>query len=169
MPFPIHPHMLRHACGFKLANAGLAALSRAQEHPAHSQVHRDGARPFQGLLERLTLALGILVPPLPRRQARDDFRFPLNHLSVGAEAGGALCHQAFNGFQGSFEQLVRHRLDAARMLQLHLARHEHCADLQIRSRGLAPHPLENLPPMLLPIFRQIEQKALVERSARSLR
>jgi hypothetical protein len=29
MPFPIHPHMLRHACGFKLANdgqnAGLAA------------------------------------------------------------------------------------------------------------------------------------------------
>jgi len=22
MPFPIHPHMLRHACGFKLANAG---------------------------------------------------------------------------------------------------------------------------------------------------
>src|SRR5215468_5449515 len=65
MPFPIHPHMLRHACGFKLANAGLAALPRAQEHSAHSQVHRDGARPFQGLLERLTLALGILVPPLP--------------------------------------------------------------------------------------------------------
>ena len=22
MPFPIHPHMLRHACGFKLANEG---------------------------------------------------------------------------------------------------------------------------------------------------
>ncbi len=22
MPFPIHPHMLRHACGFALANAG---------------------------------------------------------------------------------------------------------------------------------------------------
>ena len=22
MPFPIHPHMLRHACGFKLANDG---------------------------------------------------------------------------------------------------------------------------------------------------
>jgi len=24
MPFPIHPHMLRHACGFALANAGRA-------------------------------------------------------------------------------------------------------------------------------------------------
>ena len=22
MPFPIHPHMLRHVCGFKLANDG---------------------------------------------------------------------------------------------------------------------------------------------------
>ena len=22
MPFPIHPHMLRHACGYKLANEG---------------------------------------------------------------------------------------------------------------------------------------------------
>ena len=22
LPFPIHPHMLRHACGFALANAG---------------------------------------------------------------------------------------------------------------------------------------------------
>ena len=22
LPFPIHPHMLRHACGFKLANEG---------------------------------------------------------------------------------------------------------------------------------------------------
>ena len=22
MPFPIHPHMLRHACGYKLANDG---------------------------------------------------------------------------------------------------------------------------------------------------
>src|SRR5262245_65366975 len=44
-----------------------------------------------------------------------------------------------------------------------------CADLQIRSRRLAPHPLEHLSPMLLPILSQIEQKALVERSARSLR
>jgi len=22
LPFPVHPHMLRHACGFVLANAG---------------------------------------------------------------------------------------------------------------------------------------------------
>jgi hypothetical protein len=64
MPFPIHPHMLRHACGFKLANrprhAGFAALPRAQEHSAHGQVHRNGTRPLQGLLEGLTrIALSI--------------------------------------------------------------------------------------------------------------
>jgi integrase len=32
-------------------HAGLAALPRAQEHPAHGQIHRNGARPVQGLLE----------------------------------------------------------------------------------------------------------------------
>jgi len=35
MPFNVHPHMLRHATGFKLANQGvdtslIAAISRAQ-------------------------------------------------------------------------------------------------------------------------------------------
>ena len=35
----------------------------------------------------------------------------------------------------------------------------------MRRRRLAPNPLEHLSPMLLPIRRQIEQKALVERSA----
>jgi integrase len=50
MPFPLHPHMLRHACGYKLANDGhdtresLAALSRPQEHPAHRAIHRAFTR-----------------------------------------------------------------------------------------------------------------------------
>jgi type 1 fimbriae regulatory protein FimB/type 1 fimbriae regulatory protein FimE len=30
MPFPIHPHMLRHACGYKLANQGVD--TRALQH-----------------------------------------------------------------------------------------------------------------------------------------
>src|SRR5262245_8614837 len=55
------------------------------------------------------------------------------------------------------------------MLQLHLPRHQHCADLQVARRALPPNPLEHLAPMLLPIFRQIEQKALVERAPRSFR
>src|SRR5260370_21603846 len=30
MPFPVHPHMLRHACGFKIANDGQD--TRALQH-----------------------------------------------------------------------------------------------------------------------------------------
>jgi type 1 fimbriae regulatory protein FimB/type 1 fimbriae regulatory protein FimE len=48
--FPVQPHMLRHACGFKLANDGhdtraLQQLPRAQEHRAHSALHRTLAGP----------------------------------------------------------------------------------------------------------------------------
>jgi hypothetical protein len=77
MPFPIHPHMLRHACGFKLANDGhdtraLQHYLGPQEHPAHGPVHRNGAGPLQEFLEGLTLG----AAASGRRQARDDFRFP---------------------------------------------------------------------------------------------
>src|SRR5262245_32222946 len=52
---------------------------------SHRQVHRNGARPVQGLLERLTLGLGHLGAAASwRRQARDDFRFPLDHLGIRA-------------------------------------------------------------------------------------
>jgi integrase len=42
MPFAVHPYMLRHACGFKLANDGhdTRALQQAQEYPAHGPLHR---------------------------------------------------------------------------------------------------------------------------------
>src|SRR5262249_4945227 len=64
-------------------HAGVTALPRAQDHPAHGQVHRNGARPVQGLLERLTLGLAHLgAAASGRRQARDDFRFPFNHLGI---------------------------------------------------------------------------------------
>ena len=43
--FPIHPHMLRHGCGYALANAGhdtraSAGLAGAQKHPAYCALHR---------------------------------------------------------------------------------------------------------------------------------
>jgi tetratricopeptide (TPR) repeat protein len=44
LPFPVHPHMLRHACGFKLANDGVrypraAALHGPSQHHAHGALH----------------------------------------------------------------------------------------------------------------------------------
>jgi integrase len=46
--FAVHPHMLRHACGYKLANDGvdtpsLRHLPRPQKHCAHRPLHRAGA------------------------------------------------------------------------------------------------------------------------------
>src|SRR5262245_29339858 len=48
-----------------------------------------------------------------RRQARDHFRFPFNHLSV--EPRFPLRHQAFDGLQGALKLLVGHGFDAAGM------------------------------------------------------
>src|SRR5215813_6693522 len=92
---------------------------------------------------------------------------PLNNLRICSRI--PLGDHLLDQLQRPFELLIGHRLDTAGMLDLHLARDQHCADFQIRSRRLAPHPLENLPPMLLPVLRQIDQKPLVERSARSFR
>ena len=65
--FPAHPHMLRHACGFALANKGhdtraLAGLLGPSKHPAHGALHRAVARPLQGLL-----------PMTPPRDSRGRF------------------------------------------------------------------------------------------------
>jgi site-specific recombinase XerD len=62
MPFPVHPHMLRHGCGYALANAGhgtrgVAGLARAQEYSAHGQIHRARAGSLQGFLAHLIRAL----------------------------------------------------------------------------------------------------------------
>ena len=43
LPFPIHPHMLRHACCFKLANDGIDTRS-LQHFMGPSQHHAHGAR-----------------------------------------------------------------------------------------------------------------------------
>src|SRR5262249_24312914 len=52
--------MLRHACGFALANAGhdtprAAELPQPQEHPAHGALHGAGVNAVQEFLARLAL------------------------------------------------------------------------------------------------------------------
>ena len=56
--FPVHPHMLRHATGYMLANDGHAcashpAIPRPQEHPAHCPLYRACFNPISRLLEGL--------------------------------------------------------------------------------------------------------------------
>src|SRR5262249_33974782 len=126
-----------------------------------------GARPVQGLLERLTLSLGHLgAAASGRRQARDDFRFPLDHLGAGGCI--ALGNQLFEDFNGALQLLVRHRFDAAGMLQLHLPRHQQGAYLHVGSRILPTHLRNGFRPMTLKVGSEREEEILVERSTCSL-
>jgi len=54
--FPVHAHMLRHACRYALANAGHdtrshSGLARPSIHPAHDALHAIERGAVQGLLE----------------------------------------------------------------------------------------------------------------------
>jgi integrase len=53
--FPVHAHMLRHACGYALANAGRhpshPRLARPPIDPAHDALHAIERGAVQGLLE----------------------------------------------------------------------------------------------------------------------
>jgi hypothetical protein len=89
--------------------------------------------------------------------------------NLGARARIPLGNKLFYDLNRPLDLLVGHRLNAAGMLEFQLFRDEHGADLQVARRALPPNPLEHLAPMLLPVLRQIEQKALVERSPRGLR
>jgi site-specific recombinase XerD len=44
LPLPVYPHMLRHACGFKLANDGHGTRA-IQEYPGHSNTSTPPATP----------------------------------------------------------------------------------------------------------------------------
>jgi type 1 fimbriae regulatory protein FimE len=56
LPFPIHPHMLRHACGYNLASEGQDTRA-IQQYLGHKNithtVRYTELSPVQGLLERL--------------------------------------------------------------------------------------------------------------------
>jgi integrase len=120
VPFPIHPHMLRHACGFKLANDGHD--TRALQHylgTRTSSTRSDtpkwrptGSRTF-GEADLRPWHLGAAASG--RRQARDDFRFPLDHLGICRRI--ALRNQLLDDLDRALNLLVRHRLDAAGMLE----------------------------------------------------
>jgi type 1 fimbriae regulatory protein FimB/type 1 fimbriae regulatory protein FimE len=59
LAFPVHVHMLRHACGYALANAGHdtranPGLARPPQHPAYREVYRTFADAVPGFLARLS-------------------------------------------------------------------------------------------------------------------
>jgi type 1 fimbriae regulatory protein FimB/type 1 fimbriae regulatory protein FimE len=73
--FPVHPHMLRHATGFYLANAGQDTraiqlyLGHKNIHSAHGAIYRAESAAIQGFLEGLTPGSGMPHPAPLARQA----------------------------------------------------------------------------------------------------
>ena len=61
LPFPVHPHMLRHATGYKLANDGqdtraIQHYLGPQEHRPHDALHEPRVRQVQDVLAGLRSA-----------------------------------------------------------------------------------------------------------------
>src|SRR5262249_51170388 len=84
-------------------------------------------------LERLTLGLGHLgAAASGRRQARDHFRFPFNHL--GIRGCLALRQYLLDDLDRALDLLVGHRFYPSAALVLPLARHQKRADLQVCRR-----------------------------------
>jgi hypothetical protein len=75
----IHPHMLRHACGFKLANEGVDI------DPAYSALHRAGTDSVQKFIPGLTAPAASFeaTPAAPLPEARRIFQENLDECSMG--------------------------------------------------------------------------------------
>jgi hypothetical protein len=79
--FLVHSHMLRHACGFKLANDGHdtrhPSLSRPPIDHFHGPLHGLDAEPIQELLEGLTFQASRL-----KRQLSPTSEYPCAGVAV---------------------------------------------------------------------------------------
>src|SRR5262249_43385668 len=83
----------------------------------------------------------------PRTRFVHRLRNPFDHLGIGASFPRR--EHPLDHLDCGLDLLIRHRLNAALVLDLHFFRHQHCTDLQIRGRRFASNPLEHLAPMLL--------------------
>src|SRR5262249_33840623 len=143
MPFPIHPHMLRHAWGLSSpmmatthgrcsTTSGTRTSSTRSDTPKWRQT---GSRTFG----EADVSLGHLgAAASGRRQARDDFRFPLNHLGIPARL--ALRQYLLDKLNRPLDLLRRHRFDAAGGLDSHFPKHQQDKQFQ-KYRRLVPHHL----------------------------
>jgi hypothetical protein len=73
-----------------------------------------------------------------RRQGRDNFRFPLNHLGIRARL--ALRKYFLYQLDAALNLLVRHLLNASAVLDFHFPRHQQDKQFQ-KYRRLVPHHL----------------------------
>ena len=127
MPFPIHPHMLRHACGFKLANDG---------HDTRALQHYLGHKNIQHTVRYTELSPDRFKDfwrTEPERPLHDPFvrlagagklgttsASPLNHLRRVVRPD--IKHRPDRS-DSLLDLFVTHGLNPSRMLDFHFPRH----------------------------------------------
>ena len=111
-----------------------AGSGKTQERSTTSATGTSSIR-VQELLERLTLHLHLGAAASGRRQPRDDFRFPLNHL--GIRACIPLGNRFLDKLDSAIQLLIRHVLDRIVVLDLVLARDKQGETSQVHPGLLA--------------------------------
>src|SRR5262249_36308629 len=101
-----------------------------------------------------------------RRQRSRVDQFAINQLGIRRRI--ALRKLLLNELDRSLDLLGGHRFDAAGMLDLHIARHQKRADLQVCRGLLLPHLCNGFRTVTPEVSSEREQEILVERSTRSL-
>jgi site-specific recombinase XerC len=87
MPFPIHPHMLRHGCGYALANAGHDTRA-LQAYLGHKNIQHT-VRYSELSPERFRVLEG-LSDALPRSKATSNAKGSHRNLGgLGSDRNGA--------------------------------------------------------------------------------
>src|SRR5262249_9729442 len=99
------------------------------------------------------------------RRRQDRLRNPLDNLGIRARL--TLRQHLLDKLDTALKLLIGHRLDATALLDLHLARHQKRADLQVCRGVLLPHLCNGFRPMTLEVGSEREQEILVERSTSS--
>src|SRR5262249_36537848 len=130
MPSPIHPHMLRHACGLSTPMMATTRGRCSTTSGTRTSSTRSGIPKW-----RRTASKSFGVDRCRRRQGR--LGHPLDNL--GIRACLALRKYFLYQLDTALGLLGCHRLDAAGVLDLHLPRHQMRADLQVCRGVLLPH------------------------------
>src|SRR6516164_1149459 len=103
--------------------------------------------------------------PCRRRQARDDFCLPLDHLGRLARSPR---QEPLDRRDRVHNLLLGHRLNPSGMLDLHFPRHQERANLHVGRRLRLAHLFNRCRPVLFEVGSEREQEILVERSTCSL-
>src|SRR5262245_2431668 len=94
------------------------------------------------------VALSQLAPCLTRWRREGWHRLGHAVYHLGIRARLALRQHLLKRLYSPFELLIRHRLDAAGMLQLHLPRHQQDKQFQKHRRLVPPHLIDSLRPTI---------------------